>query len=53
MSELRRRLGAWLLKPHAMKMIEQYEEAADAHPSDSSDRQHCWYIAVGIRRVIS
>lgn len=54
MRRLRYRLGVWLLKPHWLPLLEHYNrmQLPKHNPHGPTEREHCTYIAIGIKRVI-
>ncbi len=52
---LRLRLGVWLLKPHWVPLLEHYSAQAQSTydlPEGAVGREHCAYIAIGIKRAV-
>ena len=54
MKGLRFRLGVWLLKPHWLPLLENYNRMQlPAHnPHGPTERDHCTYIVIGIKKAI-
>lgn len=49
---LRTRLGIWLLRPHAVRLLRHYHRLAREH-TDPVNREHCEYIFIGIQHVMN
>jgi hypothetical protein len=47
---LRYRLGAFLLRPHVIALIEHYNEAAKQE--DKARAERCTYMGIGLRYAI-